>query len=91
VGLVPKRLADIAARTLEIRAFSPAFPLPVFTQTLMWHRRRSDDASHLWLRRLLVEEADCIDVGTPGQSPAEIADILQPSRGRVMAGCSLGA
>jgi DNA-binding transcriptional LysR family regulator len=91
VGLVPKRLADMAARSLEIRSFTPAFQLPTFTETLMWHRRRSNDAAHSWLHRLLVKEAECIDVKAPVQSPTKIADILQTPRGRLMPRCSLSA
>jgi hypothetical protein len=57
----------------------------------MWHRRRSNDAAHSWLHRLLVKEAECIDVKAPVQSPTKIADILQTPRGRLMPRCSLSA
>lgn len=57
IGIIQKRLAGIAAKTLPIRTFAPPFAIPNINETMLWHPRHSDDPAHGWLRELMADEA----------------------------------
>ena len=57
VGIVQKRLAEMAAATTPIRMLAPPFEIPSINETLLWHPRHSEEPSHAWLRQLMFDEA----------------------------------
>lgn len=59
-GIIQKRLAEIAAHTLDIKTFTPPFRVPDLHETMLWHPRSADDPSHIWLRNIISESAALI-------------------------------
>lgn len=57
VGIVQKRLADLAVATLPVRAFAMPFAMPNINETMFWDSRHEADASHIWLRSFLAVQA----------------------------------
>lgn len=55
VGVVQKRLAVIAARTLPIRMFKPPFIIPDLDEAMIWHPRYLEDPAHTWLRGTILD------------------------------------
>ena len=74
IGVVQRRLAQVAAATLPIRTFKPPFPIPELKETLLWHPRHLEDPAHRWLRTLILDEArrwlDDGDVAQPAGATA---------------------
>ena len=64
VGVIQKRLARVAARTLPIRMFPPPFAIPALNEAMMWHPRHLEDSSHTWFRGVLLKEAAALFGGT---------------------------
>ncbi|WP_449472657.1 LysR family transcriptional regulator [Sphingobium chungangianum] len=60
VGVVQNRLARMAPEAYNVRSVVPPFPIPRINETMFWHPRHADEASHAWLRDILAEEADCV-------------------------------
>lgn len=57
VTLVPERAVPHLRRSAEIRVLEPPVELPVFTEVLWWHPRRTTDPAHAWIRDQLIEVA----------------------------------
>lgn len=57
VGVVQSRLAEIAAKTLPIRSFSPPFAMPILNEAMLWHSRYIEDPAHVWLRGVIRDVA----------------------------------
>jgi DNA-binding transcriptional LysR family regulator len=57
VGVIQSRLAEVAARTLPIRAFRPPFVMPTLVEAMLWHSRHIHDPAHLWIRGVLRDVA----------------------------------
>jgi LysR family nod box-dependent transcriptional activator len=57
VGVVQRRLANIAARTYNIRSYRPPYLRPPINETMHWHPRLSPDPGHTWLRQMMIGEA----------------------------------
>jgi LysR family nod box-dependent transcriptional activator len=57
VGVVQKRLAQIAAKTHAIRIVAAPLEIPKINETLWWHPRHALEPSHVWLRQVLCDEA----------------------------------
>lgn len=57
VGVVQERLAHNASRWLPVRTFKPPFDLSDLNEVMMWHPRHIEYPSHVWLRRILLDEA----------------------------------
>jgi LysR family nod box-dependent transcriptional activator len=57
VGVVQSRLAQIAARTYDIRSYRPPYSRPPINETMHWHPRCSADPGHAWLRHMMIAEA----------------------------------
>ena len=51
------RLALQMAETLPVRLVRLDFEVPLFSETLQWHRYRDLDPGSLWLRELIVQHA----------------------------------
>ena len=71
VGVVQKRLADIASKAYDIRAFAPPFARPPINETMHWHPRRTGDPAHTWLRKTLADEATLWFGDPPDDVPVE--------------------
>ncbi|MBL0420185.1 LysR family transcriptional regulator [Ramlibacter sp. AW1] len=73
IATVHTRLARLAARTLPLVVHPPPFDMPAMTQTLQWHKYRTNDPGIQWMRGLMqaaVREMDGEDsegLGTGGQ------------------------
>jgi DNA-binding transcriptional LysR family regulator len=50
IGTVPQRLAEIMARTANIRIFKPPVAFPSYTVKQHWHERFHHDPRNRWLR-----------------------------------------
>jgi DNA-binding transcriptional LysR family regulator len=57
VGLVQKRLAEQAVRSLPVRYFAPPIDIPGVDEELRWHPRYLGDPGHKWLREVISEIA----------------------------------
>jgi LysR family transcriptional regulator, nod-box dependent transcriptional activator len=69
VGVVQSRLAEVAARTLPIRSFSPPFAIPTLNEVMLWHSRHVEDPAHIWLRGVLRDVARAwLDSSPPADS-----------------------
>lgn len=53
IASVPERLAACLPEP-QLFAFRLPFPVPRFSYRLVWHRRRSSDPAHMWLRNLVA-------------------------------------
>jgi DNA-binding transcriptional LysR family regulator len=54
---LPIALAESACRLLALDAVELPVEIPEVSLSLSWHKRRSEDALHRWLRELLIEGA----------------------------------
>ncbi|MCA9670076.1 MAG: LysR family transcriptional regulator [Myxococcales bacterium] len=50
VTTMPRRMARLAAASLDIVLRQPPLDVPPFTVCQLWHRRSDGDAAHRWLR-----------------------------------------
>lgn len=57
VGVMPARMAEIAARAVSIRAFRPPYEMPTLHEAMLWHARHMQDPAHVWLRGSLRDVA----------------------------------
>jgi DNA-binding transcriptional LysR family regulator len=53
----PARLLRPLVQLYPIRMFPPPLPLPGFDIHLVWHKRRSNEPGHTWLRNLIIEQS----------------------------------
>lgn len=55
IAVLPARLANVIAESINARIFPLPFPAPAYTVAQFWHQRYSNDPGLQWLRALLVE------------------------------------
>ena len=58
ITTVLSRMAKLCAEHLPLRQVHPPFAIPKVTQCLQWHRYQDQDPGHIWLRYLLKETAN---------------------------------
>ena len=68
IGLVPARVAALAARSGEVSVIDPPFALGMLVEALWWHPIHERDAGHRWLRRVAVRAAHELE-REPGVAP----------------------
>jgi len=61
IATVHSRLAKRAAQFLPIRILTPPIEIPALTQSMQWHKYRSQDPGTVWLRDLLHRAAKKLD------------------------------
>lgn len=66
IATVHARAAMMQARHLPLRIFPMPLPSRRFTESLQWHRRKSDDPGLVWMRQLIVETAASMAKETSG-------------------------
>jgi len=69
VAAVPSRFAAMPAVRACCQSVQLPFESPVFTMSLMWHRRFRRDALHRWIRDLAAEEIVRLASGGAGFQP----------------------
>ncbi len=57
VAALSRRIAEPAARTLDLRLFPPPIPLAKSTVGMVWHDRLDADPGHRWLRDVIADVA----------------------------------
>jgi DNA-binding transcriptional LysR family regulator len=57
VATVHTRLAHIYARYLPLRVLPLPVELPPLIEVMQWHAVNNNDPAHLWMRRVVLEEA----------------------------------
>ena len=65
MGIVQKRLADLAVAALPVKAFATPFTIPPIEETMFWDARHDADLAHHWLRGFLAAEAARLADGGP--------------------------
>jgi LysR family nod box-dependent transcriptional activator len=60
VATVHSLLAHGVVKALPVTLLPPPLPMPVFEQTMQWHKYRSQDPGLLWLRTLMQQAARAI-------------------------------
>lgn len=55
---LPRRIAELFARTHPLRILSPPLPLSGFSVHLVWHERDDADPGHRWLRRAMARASE---------------------------------
>ncbi|WP_186145275.1 LysR family transcriptional regulator [Burkholderia gladioli] len=61
IATMHRRLAEEAARSLPIVLRDAPVPLPTIEQAIQWHKHRTADPGHTWLRGLLKEAVAAMD------------------------------
>lgn len=57
IGLLPRSMADHAAKTLPLAIYKAPLPFGGVTMELSWHERQRHDPGHAWFRALVETEA----------------------------------
>jgi LysR family nod box-dependent transcriptional activator len=84
VGVIQARLAEVAARTLPVRAFRPPFEMPTLVEAMLWHSRHIHDPAHLWIRGVLRDvAASWLKSDPPANGSTRTSGLVQ---GRLRAG-----
>jgi len=66
VGLMPERVARLAAATEGVAIVDAPFELGLLVEALWWHPVHERDPGHKWLRQAAVRAAQTLgDAGTP--------------------------
>ena len=87
LGVVQKRLAVAAQKSVPLKLLVPPFEIPNINETLLWHPRHSGDPAHAWLRQTLIEEAQAELVDCHDRSPVRgIAVAASSNRGETTDG-----
>lgn len=55
VALLPRRMAQQCARSMNLKILPPPIPLEGFTVSMVWHQRNTNNLAHQWLRQQIVE------------------------------------
>lgn len=61
IGLMPERVARLAAAAGTITIVQPPFTLGRITEALWWHPMHEHDPAHRWLRRMAAEAARALE------------------------------
>lgn len=69
IATVQSRLARAVAGALPIAVRELPLDLPPLTQSMQWHKYRSDDAGLLWVRMLLQQAAHSVDEESDQDQP----------------------
>lgn len=56
VGCIQESVVNRFGKGLNLRFCPEPLGLPPFVLRMVWHRQRDNDPSHLWLRKLVVDE-----------------------------------
>lgn len=56
VGCIQESVVARFANGLDLRSCPEPLGLPPFVLRMVWHRQRDNDPSHLWLRKLILDE-----------------------------------
>ena len=52
---IPRRIAEVLVKRLELKIRKVPLPIDIFTLSMVWHRRHTDDAAHRWFRERVIE------------------------------------
>ena len=55
VALLPRRMAEQCAKSMNLKILAPPIPLEGFTVAMVWHQRNTNNLAHQWLRQQIVE------------------------------------
>ncbi len=55
VALLPQRMAQQCAKSMDLKIFPPPFPIKGFTVSMVWHQRNTNNLAHQWLRQQIIE------------------------------------
>lgn len=58
VTILPSLLVALQGERYGVRSLPVPFEMPILEERLYWHRRNDSDAGHLWMARMLGEQAD---------------------------------
>jgi len=75
IATVHRRLAQKHAAFLPIRLLEPPIAIPLFTETIQWHKYRDSDPAIAWLRKLIHEAANptgAVSNPRPQTKPARV-------------------
>lgn len=62
IATIPERLALEFQKRLKLQVIAAPVALPAFRLMMLWHERNHHDAAHLWLRSLIAETAQRLNV-----------------------------
>ena len=54
VALLPNRMAQQCAKTMNLKLFPPPIAIEGFAVSLIWHQRNNNNSRHQWLREQIV-------------------------------------
>lgn len=54
IALLPQRMAQQCAKTMNLRLLPPPIPIKGFTVSMVWHQRNTNNPPHQWLRQQIV-------------------------------------
>ena len=55
VALLPRRMAQQCAKSMNLKILPPPIPLEDFTVSMVWHQRNTNNLAHQWLRQQIIE------------------------------------
>ena len=55
VALLPRRMAQQCAKSMNLTILPPPIPLEDFTVSMVWHQRNTNNLAHQWLRQQIIE------------------------------------
>ncbi|MBA1139467.1 MULTISPECIES: LysR family transcriptional regulator [Mesorhizobium] len=68
LAVMPLRLVKHFEKTIPLRVFDLATPLPAFTEAVQWPAIHNSDPASIWLRDIMLQEAS--QMATPSKTPA---------------------
>lgn len=79
IAVLPKRVCESAAKLTEISCFELPFDMPKMQPTMYWHRARTPDLAHAWLRQQLIEIGADIQAQEPVLPRARQHEAREPA------------
>lgn len=55
VALLPNRMAQQCAKTMNLKLLPPPIPIEGFTISMVWHQRNTNNPAHQWLRQQIID------------------------------------
>ncbi len=55
VALLPRRMAQQCAKSMNLEILPPPIPLEGFTVSMVWHQSNTNNLAHQWLRQQIIE------------------------------------